>query len=156
MTTNVSILCPKCGTKNTATPGQEVSCAECHSKMIVKDKKVGRRARMTKWQSECNRAVFFASELLRLARRRASVSAVIEIIRTAPRNNAERENPNLDAFFVQCFLDAHRLEDRILPERHPQLRDYFMEHLLSMKPARRRLLEASIAGSLIGYGADCA
>jgi hypothetical protein len=60
-----------------------------------------------RWRAECERAMFYAGELLHLAGRRVLVTVCVEVIRTAPR---EAVDPNqlLDdsTFWLRILREA--------------------------------------------------
>jgi hypothetical protein len=102
------------------------------------------------WQAACERAAFNVSALLRLARRRATHSAVLEVLRAAPRSPDEKQDADA-APFARCALAAVEFRAAWEADLLTAVIAYF-EELAAMRPRRRAMLEASIAGALIGQG----
>ena len=75
-------------------------------------------------------------------------TAILEIIRTAPRSPDEEQYPEASPF-MHCARAARALAKSWDDELLSSICEYFV-HLASMKPARRAFLEASLAGVLIG------
>lgn len=104
----------------------------------------------TAWQAECECAALNAAALLRLADRRATHSAVLEVLRTAPRSSDERASVE-DTAFMRCAQAAIDLAASYESDLRDAVFAYFQE-LAAMRPRRRAMLEASIAGALVGLG----
>ncbi|CAN5202749.1 hypothetical protein BH10PLA2_BH10PLA2_34410 [soil metagenome] len=104
-----------------------------------------------KWQSECEKAAFNSAALLRLAGRRVTHSATIEILISAPRGEGWILDANTSAFARCATAAAQRFE---LHEKDLffSVIDYFDKELATMRPGRRAMLEASIRGTLVGQG----
>ncbi len=100
------------------------------------------------WQAECERAAFNAAALLRIAHRYPNKTAILEIVRSAPRSPDEELDPEASPFF-RCVRAARTFVRSWEEELLHSICDYFCR-LASMKPARRAFLEASVAGVLIG------
>lgn len=100
------------------------------------------------WQAECERAAFHAAAMLRVGRIFPSPTAILELIRSAPRSADEEQDPAASPFmrYVRAARRFARPYDQDLLE---SICDYFC-YLAAMKPARRAFLEASLAGVLIG------
>jgi hypothetical protein len=102
------------------------------------------------WRVECERAVFNASVLFRLAKAPGGPAAPIaEMIRTAPRSQKDLDEIDVTSLFSRITLDAHRLSPNDVLFRSAI--EYFVKHLIAMTPARRSMLEASVTGALMGY-----
>jgi hypothetical protein len=100
------------------------------------------------WQAECERAAFNAAAMLRMARMYPNKTAILEIIRNAPRSPDEEQDPEASPFF-RCVRAARTLSKSWDDDLLHSICEYFC-YLASMKPARRAFLEASLAGVLIG------
>jgi hypothetical protein len=105
------------------------------------------------WRVECERAVFHAGALLRLAKIQGGfASSTIEMLLTAPRTNNGLDDLPETALFVRMVLDALRYarndDDR---EAFKCAMDYFTKHFVQLTPEKRRMLEASIAGTFMGF-----
>jgi hypothetical protein len=103
------------------------------------------------WQAECERAAYHAAAMLRLGRMYPSATAILELIRSAPRSPDEEQDPAASPFMryarsARTFA-ARPYDDDLLSS----ICEYFC-YLASMKPARRAFLEASLAGALVGAG----
>jgi hypothetical protein len=101
------------------------------------------------WRIECERAVWAAASLLKLAKRNKwAEAAIVEIIRTAPYPVDDIDKYNYTCLFFRVVLDAGRFskDDQLLCP----VMQYFHDHLRHMPAARRGMLEASLAGSLTG------
>jgi hypothetical protein len=105
------------------------------------------------WRVECERAALHAGALLRLARIQGMTSAAtLEMILTAPRTNKGLDDLPETALFVRVALDAQRyIRDDRDREVFQRAIDYFTKHLAQLAPERRRMLEASIAGTFMGW-----
>jgi MoxR-like ATPase len=102
------------------------------------------------WQAECERAAFNAAALMRMARRFPNSAAILEIVRSAPRSPDEEQDPEASPF-MRCARAARSHAQSYDEDLYRSVIDYFHE-LASMKPARRALLDASVAGVLTGMG----
>jgi hypothetical protein len=100
------------------------------------------------WQAECERAASNTAALLRIARRYAHNIAILEILRSAPRSPDEEQTLDTSPF-MRC-LRAARLHAAPYEKDLLQSVTSYFDYLASMKPARRALLEASLAGVLTG------
>lgn len=100
------------------------------------------------WQAECERAAFNAAAMLRIARMYPNKAAILEIVRSAPRAPDEEQDPEVSPF-MRYARAARTLVQPWDDELLRSIIEYFHD-LASMKPARRALLEASLAGVLIG------
>jgi hypothetical protein len=102
------------------------------------------------WRVECERAVFHASVLFRLAKAPGGAAAAIaEMIRTAPRSRKDLEDIPVTPLFYRIVLEADRFSPNDVLFRAAV--EYFGKHLIAMTPERRSMLEASITGALMGY-----
>jgi hypothetical protein len=102
------------------------------------------------WQVECERAVFHANVLLRLAKIPGGLaSAIAEMVRTAPRSKKDLENPSVSTLFARIVLEADRLSSD--NELFGSAVRYFQNDLMAMAPERRRMLEASVTGAMMGW-----
>ena len=84
-----------------------------------------------RWQAECERAARHAGNLIRLSGRRACGSAIVELIRTAPRT--PEDNIAEASFFGRCGYDA---ANRVAGDDYDvfsQAMDYF-EELAAVRP----------------------
>jgi hypothetical protein len=103
------------------------------------------------WQTECEKAVRILSNLLHLAGRRQTGSAVIEVLRLALRTPEEMDKDSTDSLLARCFEEAQL-------RKHPCDAMMFREvcehlqYLMVMPPYRRAMLEASVAGVVLGWG----
>jgi len=102
------------------------------------------------WQVECEQAAYNAATLLRLAGRFPSNTTVVELIRSAPHSSDEEQDPET-SFFMRCMRAANSHLQDYHRELFYSVLEYF-NGLAGMKPARRALLEASVAGVVIGIG----
>lgn len=95
-------------------------------------------------------AVFHANVLLRLARIPGGLgSAIAEMIRTAPRSAKEADEVSITALFGRIVLEAFRLSPK--DELFHSAVAYFEKHLSAMARERRRMLEASVTGAMMGF-----
>jgi hypothetical protein len=102
------------------------------------------------WRVECERAVFHASVLFRLAKAPGGAAAAIaEMIRTAPRSRKDLEDIPVTPLFYRIVLEADRLSPNDVLFRGAV--EYFGQYLIAMAPERRSMLEASVTGALMGY-----
>jgi hypothetical protein len=102
------------------------------------------------WRVECELAVFHSSVLLRLAKIPGGIgSAIAEIVRTAPRSKRELENPSVSTLFARIILKAGC--DNWDDELFRSAVRYFTNDLIAMPPERRRMLEASVTGAMMGF-----
>jgi hypothetical protein len=125
-----------------------VRCPRCkdHEKKPAAPKRDSPEA----WRVECEQAVYHANVLLRLAKVPGGVgSAIAEMIRTAPRSQKELHDPLVDTLFARIVLEADRLSRKDVLFRSAV--GYFAEHLIAMAPERRRMLEASVTGAMMGF-----
>lgn len=106
---------------------------------------------MDGWQAECEKAVRVLSNLLHLAGRRQAGSAVIELLRTAPRTPAEMDTVLTDSLLCRCTKEAFDCA-RPCDQRMFQEVTAYISYLTKMPPSRRSMLEASIAGTFLGWG----
>jgi len=103
------------------------------------------------WQAECERAVLNISNLLYLAGRRQTGTAVLEMMRSAPRTPQEMERLTKDSLLYRCALEiTGQCKDGDFQMVHSIIS--FFEYLLTMPPSRRSMLEASVAGVMLGWG----
>jgi hypothetical protein len=101
------------------------------------------------WRVECERAVFHANVLLRLARiTGGTMAAVVELIRTVPRSRKDVDNMSTGGLFFRIALEADRLRGN--DELFRSAMGYFGE-LMEMAPERRSRIEASVTGVLMGF-----
>jgi hypothetical protein len=105
----------------------------------------------SQWQSECERAVRILSNLLQLAGRRQTASAVIELMRTAPRTPEELDKVLTDSLVCRSVKEAF---DRVRPSDRMMFDEVcgYISDLTTMPPSRRSMLEASVAGTFLGWG----
>ncbi len=101
------------------------------------------------WQGECEEAVFNATVLLRMAGRRCVPCAILELLRSVPGFPEEGQWPE-ESFFMRCAAAARDLNAYSDSDQWKMVFDYFHK-LAAMKPKRRALLEASVAGALTGF-----
>jgi len=102
------------------------------------------------WRVKCERAVFNANVLLRMAGMTGgSMAAVVELIRTAPRSWKDADNMPETALFDRIARQAGRLSGSDVMFRSAL--EYFARELIEMAPERRSMLEASVAGVLMGF-----
>ncbi len=103
-----------------------------------------------RWQAECERAVYNAGTLLRLAGRRSPFSAVaVDVLRSAPRSPDEAQGTD-----EPLFARVARAVIHFTPPCECDLLDSvlsYFQKLAAMRPARRALLEEPVAGALIGH-----
>jgi hypothetical protein len=102
------------------------------------------------WQAECEQAAFHAATLLRLVGRFPTNITIMELVRQAPHSPDEEQDPEV-SFFMRCTRAAHTQVQDYQRELFNSVLDYF-HRLSTMKPARRTLLEASVAGVVTGMG----
>lgn len=102
------------------------------------------------WRVECEQAVFHSNVLLRLAKIPGGIaSAIAEMIRTAPRSRKDLEDACVSTLFARIVLEAHRFSpDDVLFRSAVR---YFTNDLVAMAPERRRMLEASVTGAMMGF-----
>jgi hypothetical protein len=103
-----------------------------------------------RWRWECEQAAFHAGVLLRLGGRYVTHSAVLEMIRTAPRSPGAASKPE-ESFFMRCTQDACKRRASYEADLLEKAIDYF-GRLANMRPARRAMIEACVGGALIGIG----
>jgi len=103
------------------------------------------------WQAECEKAVRILSNLLHLAGRRQTGSAVIELLRTAPRTPEEMDKVLTDSLLCRCTKEAF---DSARPSDQRMFHEIctYISCLTKMPPSRRSMLEASVAGTFLGWG----
>lgn len=103
-----------------------------------------------RWRWECEQAVFHAVVLLRVSGKRPVHSAVLEMLRATPRSPGEAHYPE-ECFSIRCGHDAALRHD---PSEHAAFDEAirYFQRLASMRPARRAMLEACVAGVLVGLG----
>jgi hypothetical protein len=144
----VKVYCPECAAAFEGIAGAIYRCPHC---MVEEKRKESPKADSPEaWRVECERAVYHANVLLRLARIPGGVgSAIAEMIRTAPRSEKDLANMPETALFQRIVLEADRLSpnDELLRVAV----GYFSRHLIAMAPERRRMLEASITGAMMGF-----
>lgn len=144
----VKVYCPECAGAFEGVAGAIYRCPHC---MVEEKKKEPPKADSPEeWRVECERAVFHANVLLRLAKIPGGIgSAIAEMIRTAPRSVKDLETMRGTALFYRIVVDANRRcpEDELL---HAAVR-YFTDHLIAMPPNRRSMLEASVTGAMMGF-----
>jgi hypothetical protein len=102
------------------------------------------------WQAECERAILYTTNLLRVAERDVTVSAALEMLRSAPRTREEFTDEDQSRLIFRCVADAMLLDRK----KNPHLReaiDWF-KGLANRQSSGRALLEASLAGALQGWG----
>lgn len=102
------------------------------------------------WQRDCERVVFAACEWLRLADMGGGVSAIIEVIRTAPEPADEERFSKSKSLFARAAVDAFGRRGSSFPV--DRAATAFHELLISAPPERRKLLVASVVGALLGLG----
>ncbi len=105
------------------------------------------------WRVECERAAFHAGKLLRLARiQGGTAAATVEMVLTAPRTEGGLEGMPETTLFARVARDAQRYsrDDRDNEEIRSAI-DYFTKHLAVMPPERRRMMEASLTGTFMGW-----
>jgi uncharacterized Zn finger protein (UPF0148 family) len=146
-------LCPKCGHHLQGERDTDIECPSCKASLKVNshEGKPVEPDTPEAWRIECELAVRAAATLLKLAKRNKwAEAALVEIIRTAPAGEDEHDPRNCDVTSLLCrvAMDAKRLSvgDPLLDDVFA----YFDDHLRHMPPARRAMLEASLAGSLTG------
>jgi hypothetical protein len=103
------------------------------------------------WQAECERAVRVLSNLLHLAGRRQPSSALVELLRTAPRSPEEVEKALTDTLFCRCVFEASDCLRPCDTKMFREVREY-VAYLTAMPPSRRALLDACVAGVFLGWG----
>jgi hypothetical protein len=103
-----------------------------------------------RWRQECETAAYHAATLLRLAGRCFSYSAMVELLRSAPRCPEERQAAD-ESFFMRIACEAARHPAE--SERTPfgDAIAYF-QRLAAMGAPKRAMLEGCIAGTLVGVG----
>jgi hypothetical protein len=103
------------------------------------------------WQTECEKAVRVFSNLLHLAGRRQAGSAILELLRTAPGAPEEADAISTDSLFGRTAKEAC---DRAQPCDHAMLTEFcdYIDHLVAMPASLRSMLEASVAGVILGWG----
>jgi hypothetical protein len=85
---------------------------------------------------------------MRIARRFPNNIGILEIVRSAPRSPDEEQTLDTSPF-MRC-VRAARLHAEPYDEALLRSISSYFHYLASMKPARRALLEASLAGVLTG------
>jgi len=144
----MKVYCPECAGCFDGEPGALVRCPHC----MVEEKKTEapKKDSPEGWRVECERAVFHANVLLRLAKIPGGVgSAIAEMIRTAPRSVKETKEIPVTSLFGRMILEAHRLSPK--DELFHSAVEYFEKHLSAMAPKRRAMLEASVTGAMMGF-----
>lgn len=104
------------------------------------------------WQAECERAVFNAMALLQAAGRKTGATAILEVIRSAPRHPLDPHDVVPDCLFARCIQDSHLPGLASSQADADVLIDYFAVYLPSLPEYQRALLEASVSGVVIGWG----
>ena len=103
-------LCPKCEEPIGGEGGGEFLCRSCGQIVHVAGegavKAVPPDDSPDGWQMECERLVFNAVALLRLARRSYAASAVIEIIRAAPHSKEKIDSIPMSSLFPRLVLEG--------------------------------------------------
>jgi hypothetical protein len=106
---------------------------------------------INQWQTTCERAVFNFSNLLHLSGRRQAGSAVLELLRGAPRAPEDLKKALGESLFSRCFdevFDPSRKNDpRVLHSIY-----LYVTELAAMPANERAILEASVAGVFLGWG----
>jgi hypothetical protein len=142
----MTVKCPNCSlpleSENSSSPTTIVEAAE-----IPSDESFDPLPLI--WQSECERAVFNVSKLLRLANRVPTSTPILEVLRTAPRTQEAIDQADEQFLFFRIVLEAKLINSNT--KSLLSVISYFGEYFPKMEPARRARLEASIAGALIGY-----
>ncbi len=103
-----------------------------------------------RWRWECEQAAFHAAVLLRLSGRRPVHSAVLEMFKTVPRSASEAHYPE-ECFFMRCGREAASRHDSWEKAAFEEAIRFF-ERFAAMRPARRAMIEACVAGVLVGLG----
>ena len=144
----VKVYCPECAGAFEGVAGAIYRCPHC---MVEEKRKESPKADSPEaWRVECERAVFHANVVLRLARIPGGVgSAIAEMIRSAPRSLKETDLIPESSFFARVILEAHRLSPT--HELFLSAVEYFEKHLSAMAPKRRAMLEASVTGAMMGF-----
>jgi hypothetical protein len=143
----MKVYCCDCAGAFECEPGTDVRCPHCRAYDNKPEKPNSDSPEA--WRVECERAVFHANVLLRLAKVPGGVaSAIAEMIRTAPHSAKEADDVSVTALFGRIVLEAHRLSQNDALFRSAV--EYFGTHLMAMAPERRKLLEASVTGTMMG------
>jgi hypothetical protein len=74
---------------------------------------------------------------------------ILEAFRTAPRTEAATTKIDEQFLFFRIIMEAKQINSNT--ESFLSVLSYFGDYLPKMEPARRAMLEASIAGVLLGY-----
>jgi len=144
----MKVYCPDCARCFDGEVGALVVCPHCLD--AEKKTKAPKRESPEAWRAACERAVFNASVLLRLAKMTGgSMAAVAELIRSAPRSWEDADNIPETALFYRVVMEVDRLSGN--DEWLRPVVGYFARELIEMAPERRSMLEASVAGVLTGF-----
>ena len=144
----MKVYCPDCAFGFDSETGTRVRCPRCWGE--EKPREAPKVDSPEAWRVECERAVFHANVLLRLAKVPGGYgSAMAEMIRTAPRSQKGLDSIPETALFVRIALEARRLSPN--DELLQSALEYFGTHLMVMEPERRMMLEASVTGVFMGW-----
>lgn len=105
----------------------------------------------SEWQVECENVGLHLSNLLFLAGRRQTAAAVIELIRSVPRKLEDAGKAPSESLFARCSVDALKKRPKYCDEMFETVCTY-LEHLMTLPPSKRDMLEASFVGVILGYG----
>jgi hypothetical protein len=104
---------------------------------------------MEGWEAECESLGTNCCRLLRMAGRARSGAAVVELIRSVPATLQQVGACPEDSFFHRCVVAASLGPHD--PAEFLAVVDYF-KAVMRITPSRRGLLEASVAGVVLGIG----
>jgi hypothetical protein len=147
--------CPLCSNRfryHFFQRGRRVKCPYCTSpmRMPISTECAAMESvhgiKPVEWQAECEELVASISRLLYAADRRWAASAVIELLRSLPRTPDEIKINSDTLFGRLCCeaIDTHAAELRKVAE--------FVKQFATISSIRREMLEASVIGTLLGWG----
>ncbi len=147
--------CPKCGLALEQDDGTAFQCPGCQTTLAVGPDKGQERAEraddlLESWQGECEKAVRMLSNLLTLAGRQSRHAPVIEMLRSVPRSAVEVSKLPVDSLLARCVADAFERRTDSNARTFEEIAEY-LKYLTEMRPCRRALLEASVAGVFLGW-----
>ncbi len=151
----MEFICPKYGFYLSIDPETTADCPGSQDEHTVanaeeKNPETSPDDSPEAWRVECERAAFHAGVLLRLANIPGGIAAaIVELIQTAPRSESDFDTLPETTLFTRITRAAYRFHSDT--DSFRAATEYITEHLMKMPPERRRLLEASLAGTFTGW-----
>lgn len=102
-----------------------------------------------KWRAECERLALNLCLLIRIGDMKPSGAAVLELLRSLPESASETMEET--SFFARCAKAAMRNVTSWDEKQLQSVTDYLVQYA-AMSPARRKMLEATLTGVLVGFG----